>query len=202
MLPFNMATMAVGNITDAPIKFNALIAENMTVTPGLLLDMIQSHYVHALLSQMYKIILSVDVFFNPVKVFGSVSSGVRDIFYEPLQGLVSDHPQDFGAGLVKGAASLVKNTVFGFSDGINKFAGSVGKGLSLATMDNKYQEQRRIARSRNKPRHAVLGVTAGAQTFVKSVFSGVSGIIEKPFEGAVKEGFGGFWKGVGQGIVG
>lgn len=72
---------------------------------------------------------------NPVGLFNSVSSGVSDLFYEPLQGFEITRPQDFGIGLAKGGASLVKKTVYGFSDTLSKFTGSVGKGLSVLTMD-------------------------------------------------------------------
>lgn len=56
--------------------------------------------------------------------------------------------------------------------------------------------------SRNRPKHAISGVTKGAVSLAKSVVSGVEGIVTKPMEGARDEGVGGFFKGVGKGIVG
>ena len=74
---------------------------------------------------------------NPVKLFNTVSSGVSDLFYEPLQGFEITRPQDFGIGVVKGASSLVQKTVFGLSDTLSKMTNSLGKGLSVITMDEK-----------------------------------------------------------------
>jgi len=49
----------------------------------------------------------------------------------------------------------VKKTVFGFSDSLTKFTSSVGKGISAATLDEEYQNRRRMSQRRNKPRHAM-----------------------------------------------
>jgi vacuolar protein sorting-associated protein 13A/C len=47
------------------------------------------------------VIGSADVLGNPVGLFNNVSSGVRDFFYEPMQGFEITRPQDFGKGLAK-----------------------------------------------------------------------------------------------------
>ncbi|KAJ1960073.1 Vacuolar protein sorting-associated protein 13, partial [Dipsacomyces acuminosporus] len=134
---------------------------------------------------------------------GIVASGVSDFFYEPYQGFVmSDRPQDFGFGLARGTASLFKKTVFGMTDSFSKFTDSVSKGLSAATLDPQYQTERSLSRVRNKPKHAIYGVARGAESFAKSVGSGIAGVVMRPIEGAEQEGVGGFFKGVGKGLVG
>lgn len=66
----------------------------------------------------------------------------------------------------------MKKTVFGFSDSMTKFTSSVGKGewplyphitllkiksgLATATFDKEYEDRRRLAQRRNKPRHAMF----------------------------------------------
>jgi len=85
---------------------------------------------------------------------------------------------------------------------VTKVTGSIGKGLSAATFDSEYQNRRRMAQRRNKPRHAVYGVTAGAEALATSVASGFEGVVMKPIEGAESGGAVGFFKGVGKGIVG
>lgn len=69
-------------------------------------------------------------------------------------------------------------------------------------MDKQYQSQRRIRQFRNKPKHALYGVTAGATSLVTSVASGFEGLATKPLEGAETGGAAGFFKGVGMGLVG
>jgi len=78
----------------------------------------------------------------------------------------------------------------------------VGKGLSAATFDSEYQAQRRMTQRRNKPRHAIYGVTAGGEAFANSMTSAMEGVFMKPIEGAESEGALGFFKGVGKGLVG
>ncbi|KAJ2900637.1 hypothetical protein MKZ38_002296 [Zalerion maritima] len=199
----NILTMAIGNVNDAPIRLNALLLENVRVTVPILTQNISNHYSQEVLYQVHKILGSADFLGNPVGLFNNISSGLTDVFYEPYQGLVmSDKPEDLGLGIAKGAASFVKKSVYGFSDSFSKFTGSLSKGLAAATLDKQYQDRRRITRARNRPKHALYGVTAGANSFFTSVASGVGGLARKPLEGAEQEGALGFFKGVGKGMLG
>ncbi|KAI9852282.1 MAG: hypothetical protein M1838_001170 [Thelocarpon superellum] len=203
MFFLNILTMAIGNINDAPVRLNALMLENARVSLPVLSQHVQSHYSQEFLYQVHKILGSADFLGNPVGLFNNISSGVADIFYEPYQGLVmTDRPQELGLGIAKGATSFVKKSVFGFSDSFSKVTGSISKGLAAATLDKQFQDRRRTTRARNRPKHALYGVTAGANSFVTSVASGVGGLARKPLEGAEREGVAGFLKGVGKGVVG
>lgn len=193
--------MAIGNIHDAPLRLNALTLQNPIISQNLLADLVKEHYSQQALQQLHKIIGSVDFLGNPIGLFNSFSSGVSDLFYEPYQGFVSDRPQDFGLGIAKGGASLLKKTVYGLTDTLSKFTDSLGKGLSVVTLDDRYQLSR-LKNRRNRPRHAISGISSGAKTFVTSFASGITGIVEKPVEGAKSHGVGGFFKGVGKGLVG
>lgn len=199
----NVMTMAIGNVNDAPIRLNALLLENARVSIPVLTQNISNHYSQEVLYQVHKIIGSADFLGNPVGLFNSISSGITDVFYEPYQGLImSDKPEDLGLGIAKGAASFVKKSVYGFSDSFSKVTGSFGKGLAAATLDKQFQDRRRITRARNRPKHALFGVTAGANSFFTSVASGIGGVARKPLEGAEQEGAVGFFKGVGKGFIG
>ncbi|KAI0535905.1 vacuolar protein sorting-associated protein 13 [Xylaria digitata] len=199
----NVMTMAIGNVNDAPIRLNALLLENARVSIPVLTQNISNHYSQEVLFQVHKIIGSADFLGNPVGLFNSISSGITDVFYEPYQGLImSDKPEDLGLGIAKGAASFVKKSVYGFSDSFSKVTGSFGKGLAAATLDKQFQDRRRITRARNRPKHALFGVTAGANSFFTSVASGIGGVARKPLEGAEQEGAVGFLKGVGKGFIG
>ncbi|KAB8337289.1 hypothetical protein FH972_021590 [Carpinus fangiana] len=177
--------------------------ENARISPAALINNIQGHYVQESLRQVHIVLGSADFLGNPVGLFNNVSSGVADIFYEPYQGLVmTDRPQDLGIGIAKGASSFVKKSVFGFSDSMAKFTGSISKGLAAASMDKEFQDARRMSRSRNRPKHALYGVTAGGNAFANSLASGIGGLARHPLEGAEKEGLGGFVKGAGKGVLG
>ncbi|KAF7310912.1 hypothetical protein HMN09_00634500 [Mycena chlorophos] len=198
----NAITMAVGNINDAPLELNALAIKDMRLTTPELQSRVMMHYRQDLIRQLYRILGSADFIGNPVGLFTNVSSGVMDIFYEPFNGVVHGNNKELGIGIAKGAASFVKKTVFGLSDSMTKFTSSVGKGLSAATFDSEYQQRRRLNQRRNRPRHAIYGVTAGGEALASSVASAMEGVLMKPIEGAESEGAFGFFKGVGKGLVG
>lgn len=203
MFAVNVLTMSLGNVNDAPLRYNALILENARITPNALITNIQGHYVQESLRQVHVVLGSADFLGNPVGLFNNVSSGVADIFYEPYQGLVmTDRPQDLGIGIAKGASSFVKKSVFGLSDSMAKFTGSISKGLAAASMDKEFQDARRMSKSRNRPKHALYGVTAGGNAFAASMASGIGGLARHPLEGAEKDGVAGFMKGVGKGFLG
>jgi vacuolar protein sorting-associated protein 13A/C len=203
MFAVNVLTMSIGNVNDAPIRYNALMLENARVSVGALVAAIQSHYVQESLRQVHIVLGSADFLGNPVGLFNNISSGVADVFYEPYQGLVmSDRPQDLGIGIAKGASSFVKKSVFGFSDSMAKFTGSISKGLAAASMDKEFQDQRRMSRARNRPKHALYGITSGGNAFANSMASGIGGLARHPLQGAEKEGALGFVKGVGKGFLG
>jgi len=95
----DVLTMTIGNIHNAPLDLHALILEHPTVDSNLLFDLIKTHYSQEVMGQLHKILGSADLIGNPVSLFNSISSGVYDIFYEPIQGFISDRPQDIGIGL-------------------------------------------------------------------------------------------------------
>lgn len=199
----NVMTMSIGNVNDAPIRLNALMLENARVSIPALVGNIRSHYTQEFLRQIHVVLGSADFLGNPVGLFTNISSGVADIFYEPYQGLVmTDRPQELGIGIAKGASSFVKKSVFGVSNSMAKFTGSMSKGLAAATLDKEFQDQRRMSKSRNRPKHALYGVTSGGNAFATSMASGIGGLARHPLQGAEKEGLQGFVKGVGKGFLG
>lgn len=199
----NVMTMSIGNVNDAPLRLNALMLENARISTPVLIGNIREHYTQEVIRQIHIVLGSADFLGNPVGLFNNISSGVADIFYEPYQGLVmTDRPQELGIGIAKGASSFVKKSVFGFSDSMAKITGSMSKGLAAATLDKEYQDQRRMSKSRNRPKHALYGVTSGGNAFASSMASGIGGLARHPLQGAEKEGLPGFVKGVGKGFLG
>jgi vacuolar protein sorting-associated protein 13A/C len=199
----NVMTMSMGNVNDAPVRLNALMLENARVSLPLLVSNIQRHYTQEFLGQVHIVLGSADFLGNPVGLFNSVSSGVAAIFYEPYQGLVmTDKPHELGYGIAKGATSFVKKSVFGLSDSMAKFTGSMSKGLAAATLDKEFQDKRRMSKYRNRPKHALYGITAGGSAFATSLASGIGGLARHPLQGAEEGGIGGFFQGVGKGLIG
>jgi vacuolar protein sorting-associated protein 13A/C len=107
---------------------NALAIKDMRLTVPVLQERIVYHYKQEVLRQLYRVLGSADFIGNPVGLFTNVSSGVADIFYEPYKGVVMHGSKELGIGIAKGAASFAKKTVFGLTDSMTKFTGSIGKG--------------------------------------------------------------------------
>lgn len=203
MFFFNVLTMALGNINDAPIRLNALLIENVRTPLPMLAQSITTHYRQDFFYQIHMILGSADFLGNPVGLFNNMSSGFMDLFYEPYQGyIMHESPQEFGIDLAKGGVSFFKKSVFGISDSVSKFTGSISKGLSAATMDKAYQERRSIKRSRNQPSHALNGIAYGANSFVDGLTSGITGLALSPAQGAATGGAAGFLRGIGKGLIG
>ena len=59
-----------------------------------------------------------------------------------------------------------------------------------------------MSRSRNRPKHALYGITSGGNAFASSLASGIGGLARQPLQGAEREGAAGFVKGVGKGLLG
>ncbi|CEH13766.1 Vacuolar protein sorting-associated protein [Ceraceosorus bombacis] len=202
LFAINAISMALGNLNEAPIRLNALVLENVRLSSADLQARLTTHYTQALVGQLYRVMGSLDVIGNPVGLFNNVSGGFVALWYEPYQGLVMHGNRELGMGLVRGASAFAKGAVFGVSDSMSKVTGSIGKGLAAATMDPEFQSRRRMTRFRNKPKHALYGLSSGASAFFTSIASGLSGVALKPIEGAERGGAVGFARGLLAGSVG
>ena len=90
-----------GNVHDAPILLPAIIQSNLIVNRSILLSSILSKYKDDVLGQFHKFIGSADFLGNPIGLFTTVFSGVNDVFFEPIEGIVKNDPKQLGIGLVK-----------------------------------------------------------------------------------------------------
>ncbi|AET41679.1 membrane morphogenesis protein VPS13 Ecym_8410 [Eremothecium cymbalariae DBVPG len=199
MFFLNVLTMALGNVNSAPIKMSSLMMENVRVSMPALLEVIQAHYGQQFFYQLHKILGSADFLGNPVGLFNTISSGVKDLFYEPYQGyIMNDRPQELGISLAKGGLSFMKKSVFGLSDSFSRLTGSMAKGLSVATRDSEFQGRRRL----QQRQRGAVGFAASASSFMNTIGSGITGVALDPYKGASKEGATGFLKGLGKGIIG
>ncbi|KAF8516153.1 hypothetical protein BU17DRAFT_51124 [Hysterangium stoloniferum] len=193
----------LGNVNDAPFRLNALVFNDLRQTVPDLQQRIIYHYRQEVTRQALRMMGFADFVGNPVGLFENISSGMVDAFYEPWAGVVVHGlNKEFGIGVVKGVSSLIKKSVFGVSDSLSKVTSSLGKGLATATLDSEWDNRRRLAQRRNKPRHVIDGMATGAEAFATSVGSGFEGLVMKPIEGAQADGATGFFLGIGKGVVG
>jgi len=93
--------MALGNVNAAPVRLNALIIHNARLSVPSLQERVFLHYREQFVAQIYRVLGSADFLGNPVGLFNNVSSGVQDIFYEPIQGVVMHGHRDLGIGIAR-----------------------------------------------------------------------------------------------------
>jgi hypothetical protein len=191
---------ALASIERAPLELNGLMLEHPFTTQRDLVSRITQHYTMAALRQAYLLVGSADFLGNPVSLVSNLGTGVRDFFYEPAQGIVKS-PQDFGRGLAKGTASLVKKSTYALFDTASKLTGTVAKVGATLTMDDDYKRER-AARSAVQAKHAGEGLMYGFRDFGIGLYKGVTGVVLEPIKGAKKDGALGFVKGVGRGMAG
>ncbi|MBW0556098.1 hypothetical protein O181_095813, partial [Austropuccinia psidii MF-1] len=163
----NAVTMAIGTISGAPLTLNQLKVENARMSQGQLMTRLIQHYQNKGLSQLYRIIASADFLGNPAGLFNSVSSGVQDLFYEPLNGVVLHGTSELGVGI---AYSRQKKCLWGDRQHFKNYR----LRLSAAVLDSNWARkgQRRQFPNRNK----VNGLATGTSAFVGLLASSISGI--------------------------
>eukprot|EP01135_Chromosphaera_perkinsii_P008710 Nk52_evm43s1444 gene=Nk52_evmTU43s1444 len=199
-LKWRMGLGSLVSIDNAAMMLNALALEHPFATGSTLLNLIRKHYKQEILKQTYKIIGSADFLGNPIGMWNNISTGFKDLFYEPAEGLFNDK-KAFSEGLKKGASSFFQNIGYGLSNSASKITGTISKGLADASMDKNFQNERQQRKAiRHKDKLDAIG--EGFVGVGKGFLGGITGIVTQPISGANSEGVGGFFKGVGKGMVG
>jgi broad specificity phosphatase PhoE len=215
-------------LTAVPIKLKALLLEHPTATTAHFGCIISAHYKKGVLSQLGSVLGSLPMFGNPVGLFGTVSSGAYDFFHEPLEGLskgfITGDAYEIMAGFRKGTASLTSSTVSGMFASAGGITGSVGAGVSLLAMDDRYANER--ARRREDERRKIFveaaraaqkgashsssvlpSVSAASTSFFGGIYDGITGVVTSPVAEVMKAdsvggGAVGLVMGVGRGMAG
>lgn len=143
------------------------------------------------------------IFGAPADFITNVGTGVRDFFYEPINGAVHG-PKQFIEGLEAGTQSLARGVFVGVVRGAANVTELVNANLVGLTADDEFIDERKAhqrlltdAMSRGK-NSRTLGDSlylAGASV-ARGVKSGALGIYEQPAIYASKHGPVGFLKGV------
>ena len=177
----NTLCSTLTSFSDVTIKLNEFTFANVFNDMESLSVKLLSFYKNKLLAQIYKVIFNMDIIGNPVNLL--------------LKG-----PEEFGIGIAKGTRSLVSNIVGGGFKSASKITGtllSVSKNISsLGT------EEEVIVKEEEKPRGLLKGTLSGFKKGFGELASGFTGIVTKPIEQTKKSGVGGFFKGLGSGLLG
>ncbi|KAK0083635.1 hypothetical protein PV325_008476 [Microctonus aethiopoides] len=167
---------------DASINLEPFVKKHPFESSQFLIHSIVKHYKDELKWQAAVILGSVDFLGNPFGLVNDVSEGVSGLLYE---------------GNVK---TLVKNVTHGLSNSAAKFSESLSDGIGRVIMDENHEEMRQ--RIRANTIHSSDHLVAGIKGLGYGAYGGITSIVKQTYDGAVTEGFPGFFSGFGKGIVG
>uniref|UniRef100_A0AC34FUA1 Vacuolar protein sorting-associated protein 13 DH-like domain-containing protein n=1 Tax=Panagrolaimus sp. ES5 TaxID=591445 RepID=A0AC34FUA1_9BILA len=162
---------------------------------------IQSYYTMQFVKQLYVLVFAFDIIGNPYELVRDLSTGLEDIFYQPINGAIqgpeefAKGPEEFAKGLALGVSSLFGHAICCAAG--SRITGILGKGVAALTLDEEYHRKFQEAMNR-RPQNQGEGLSRG----VKGFYNDLTGIVTKPTEGMKKGGVGGFMKGVNKGLVG
>ena len=199
----------MASIANAPLTFTSFVVGHVFESPQALFRIITTHYSSQLTKQIFGIIGSLAILGAPADFISNVGTGVRDFFYEPINGMVQG-PAQFLEGLEVGTQSLARGVFVGVVRGAANVTEVVNSNLAGLTADDNFIDERK-AHQRMLTDAMSRGVTertirdslylAGASV-ARGVKSGAMGIVEQPTMYASRHGPVGFVKGVGKAIVG
>ncbi|CAD8067129.1 unnamed protein product [Paramecium primaurelia] len=192
--------IVIGNIDEAPLILAGIILENSFDTSNAILTKLTTHYKDMLVNLILKLIGSIEIFGNPVGLVKHLAKGIYDLFDKPIEAFIKG-PIEGSIGIVKGAGSLVQNTVSGVSNSTSKIAGSISGGLAYISLDKQYKKQREQLRV-VKPNQIISGIYLGGKLLYVSLNRAVVGVFDLPIKQAKRKGMKGLTIGILEGTAG
>eukprot|EP00605_Chrysophyceae_sp_TOSAG23-4_P000166 GSChrysophyteH1.ASY1.ANO1.190.1 assembled CDS len=169
------------SISDAPINLPVYKRNTIFETEFEVSKRLRQHYLYAALTQLYKIVGSLELVGNPVALVSSLGSGVKDFFYEPSNALISSPTEvtKITRGVMKGTLSLLGNTAEGvISTGIN-VTRSFGRGVSKLSMDQTFTVSREHLN--RPPRSLGAASVRPFNDIVNGIYCGIAGVFKVPY---------------------
>ena len=188
------------NIENANFPLAGLHLPDYFDNKTALLDKILYKYKEELTLNSFKLLGSVEILGNPIGLFNHISTGFSDLFEKPLEGM-NKGPLDAGKGLITGVSSLVRNTLTGTFNSLDKISSSFGSGLAALSFNQDYMKKKQL-RSETEAENVVEGLGQAGNSLYKGLENGITGIFLNPLEGAKEEGISGLIKGTFFGITG
>jgi vacuolar protein sorting-associated protein 13A/C len=189
------------NIENAPVLLTGSQMFNIYGDLNQIIQTVYLNYKQSLLMQVMKMFGYIDILGNPTNLLHNLGTGFKDFFEKPAKGIVKG-PLEGAKGVIDGSLSLVKHTVEGTFTTTSKITSGISKGILYITQDEEYINEREKKKITEKPKNFVEGIGYGLTSMAGGIFYGVSDIVIKPIQGAKKDKWAGFGKGMLQGLAG
>ena len=171
------------HLKEMPFKIPPIVYLNMYGKVKTMLLMVFQNYQAVFESKKLGIIAA--VMFSPFMDMNQIGAGLTNFI---------SHSMDSNRGIVSGTGSLVKGAVAGTFGTVSGVTSAVSQGILALSTDEEYIRERQRDDERYRPQNVIEGVGFGLFSTLKSVDSGLKGIITKPMEGASREGVKGLFK--------
>ena len=198
---------ALLRLDGASVHFAGVSLNNHESSGPQLKAYLVAHYLASLRENVPSLLGSLSAFGNPLGLIRGIGDGVSDFVSEPVKGLRRSveelDPAYVVDGVARGTESLARHTVGGIADSASMLTETFSKNMAVLTLDRRYAQRRDMARSnQNDHLNFVEGLESGVAQLVRGVIEGVTGVVKAPIRGAEKNGFEGFAKGIGKGLLG
>jgi len=184
------------NVENVKLILKGSLLENVFGNTNEIINNAIYNYKQSALSQILKILGSIEIFGNPVNLMNSLGTGFKDFIEKPVEGLKTNVVSG-AIGVAEGGLSLVKHTVKGTFSTTGKITSGISKGFLYLTQDDEYIKKQQIRKIIHKPKNFVEGLGYGLSYMVGGIYYGFRDVIMKPIQGAKKEK----WKGLGKGVL-
>ncbi|KAJ1635112.1 hypothetical protein T492DRAFT_477350 [Pavlovales sp. CCMP2436] len=218
---FDALGMLVTGIERAPFRLGGLQLVAPFLSAPELAGRMKTHYTRAAVFEAYKALGYSDLLGSPAGLLLNLGSGVIDFVREPVAAAGSGSALAVGAGVLRGTASLLRNTLAGTANATHRISASLGKGIAALSMDADFIDERNKRLSMHPAADrvhqvgavaarvgAVPGGALGRGLFDSGLLlgrafvQGATGIVQAPVEGAARDGIRGAFQGVARGLVG
>lgn len=125
---------------DKTVKLKGIQLTNCFESIDGTIARLTAHYKDQAITEGLKLFGSLNIIGNPIGLFKNLSTGVVDLIAMPANGFIQG-PLEGGRGIVLGATSLVKNTLIGTFNSVNKITGSLSSGISSLCMVNTKEKE-------------------------------------------------------------
>ena len=187
----------LGRITDCPLRFSEKVVENVYLSWPDVSMIIVNSYISQGITQIYKILGSLDIIGNPVKLVKNVGGGLYDFVNEPRKGF-RNGPLEFGKGVAKGFGGLLSGVFGGIFDFIQRITGTLYAATQTITGTDRDSMS---IEDENEPTNIFSGIGEGCVGFGKEIGKGFYGLCVEPCNKASIHGAAGFCKGFGTGLL-
>ncbi|CAG2212442.1 VPS13A_C [Mytilus edulis] len=196
----NSVGATLTEIKDNELKMVHFEQKGLHITRDQMWSLALAHYRQQLMMQLYVIILGLDVLGNPYGLFKDLTTGVSELFYEPVMDTLRGD-ENFSENMARGFQSAISHIVGGTSNSVARVTGSLGNAFAYMSFDEEFQRKRQ-RRQNQPPRDLPHSLALAGQGFLSGIKYGLTGIVLDPLHGATEDGVEGFFKGIGKGLLG